>query len=246
MPEKILIVAGEASADLHAAALIAELKALAPGLEVYGAGGEHLKKAGAKLWFDFSSMGVVGILEVLPKLRFFLAALDRLAQSVETEKPSVVVLLDMPDFNLRLARKIKAKNPAQKIAYYISPQVWAWRRGRVKAIRKFMDRMLVIFPFEQPFYEQAGVPVNFVGHPLMERVKAGKGREELRKDFGIGPEEFLLAFLPGSRREELRLYMPPALQALAIRIQHCRPFISLPIIISPAIAVQFPPVNDLG
>ncbi len=209
-----MIVAGEASADLHAAALVAKLKQLDPALEVYGVGGERLKQEGAKIWFDFSRMGVVGILEVFPKLKYFLAARKRLAQSIATEKPALVILLDLPDFNLSLAKKIKARHPSSKIVYSISPQVWAWRRGRVKTIKKYIDRMLVIFPFEKTFYEDAGVPVNFVGHPLVERMKAGNSREQLRKDFGMKPDQFLLAFLPGSRREELRLYMPPALAAL--------------------------------
>lgn len=214
MLKKILIVAGEASADLHASSLILKLKELEPKIEVYGVGGENLKQAGAQIWFDFSQMGVVGILEVIPKLSFFLKARAQLAKSVATEKPDLVILLDLPDFNLSLAKKIKRQHPNQKICYYISPQVWAWRKGRVKTIKKYIDQMLVIFPFEVDFYEKAGVPVKFVGHPLIERVRASKAREELRKDFGLKPEEILLAFLPGSRQEELRLYMPPALSAL--------------------------------
>ncbi len=210
-----MIVAGEASADLHAAALVEKLKALEPEIQFYGVGGENLVKAGAELWFDFSRMGVVGILEVIPKLRFFLAACDRLCQSISTEKPDLVVLLDLPDFNLRLAKKIKTKHPDQKIIYYISPQVWAWRSGRVNTIRKYMDRMLVIFPFEEKVYQQAQVPVTFVGHPLIRRVRSDQSRDQLRAGFGIKPEELLLVFMPGSRKEELKHYLPPSLCAIA-------------------------------
>jgi len=214
MRKKILIVAGEASADLHASSLVCKLKEMNPSLEIYGVGGQNLKQAGAKIWFDFSRIGVVGILEILPKLKFFLDARKKLSQSVETEKPDLVILLDLPDFNLSLAKKIKRKHPEQKIVYYISPQVWAWRKGRVKTIRKYIDRMLVIFPFEKTFYEHANVPVEFVGHPLIERVRMDKTREQLRAELGVKSEELLLAFLPGSRKEELRLYMPSSLSAL--------------------------------
>jgi len=214
MPKKIMLIAGEASADLHASALILKLRELDPEIEVYGVGGENSRKAGARIWFDFSRMGVVGILEAIPKLRFFLKARARLSQSIETEKPDLVILLDLPDFNLSLAKKIKKKKPGQKIAYYISPQVWAWRGGRVKIIRKYIDQMLVIFPFEEEFYRQAGVPVKFVGHPLLARVRSEKSREQLRAGFGVKPDELLLVFMPGSRKEELKVYLPPALAGL--------------------------------
>jgi len=215
MALKILIVAGEASADLHASTLVKKLRELEPSLEVYGAGSDHLQQAGAKILFDFSKQSVVGVLEALPKLKFFLYARNRLVQSIAREQPDLVLLLDLPDFNLRLAPKIKREFPGQKIVYYISPQVWAWRRGRVKTIKKYVDLMLVILPFELKFYEDAGVPVKFVGHPLVQAVKPSKVREQLRKDFGVAEGETMLAFLPGSRKEELGHYVAPAFQAFA-------------------------------
>ena len=208
-----MIVAGEASADLHASTLVKSLRGIDPEIEVYGVGSEKLKQAGARIVRDFSRVSVVGVLEAVPKIKYFLKARDQLVESVAAEKPDLVVLLDLPDFNLSLAKKIKQKFPAQKIVYYISPQVWAWRKGRVNTIKKYVDRMLVILPFEKKFYEDAGVPVKFVGHPLIQIVKPAKPRERLRKEFGIAPDETMLAFLPGSRKGELEHYVPPALTA---------------------------------
>ena len=215
MPKKILVVAGEASADLHASAVVKKLKEQEPEIEVYGVGGKHLKEAGARIWFDFSSVGVVGVWEVVPKLKYFLDARKQLLESIEKEKPALVLLLDLPDFNLSLAKKIKKINPRQKIVYYISPQIWAWRRWRVKQVKKYIDLMLVIFPFEVEFYQSAGVPVKFVGHPLLERIYPSQSREKLKKKFQVGSEQFLLAFLPGSREEEIKLYLPRSLPALS-------------------------------
>ncbi len=212
---KILVVAGEASADLHASAVVRELLTANSDIEVYGVGGKHLQQVGAKIWFDFSQTGVVGVWEVIPKLRYFLKARSQLIKSIETEKPDLVLLLDLPDFNLSLAKKIKKLNPHQKIVYYISPQIWAWREGRVKLVKKYIDLMLVIFPFEVEFYQKAGVKVKFVGHPLVERVKPSLARDEVRKKLGIKPDELALLFLPGSRKEEINIYLPRSLPALA-------------------------------
>jgi len=210
-----MIVAGEASADLHASNLIRELKKLEPEVEIYGVGGEKMKEAGANILFDFTRVSVVGILEAVPKLKYFWDVRNRLLESIALEKPDLIVLMDLPGFNLHLSRKIKERYPGQKVVYYISPQVWAWRTSRVKKIKKHVDLMLAILPFEENFYQKHGVPVKFVGHPLMQVVKPSKSREELRKEFGVGPDEIMLAFLPGSRKVELNHYVPPSLKALA-------------------------------
>lgn len=215
MSPKIMIVAGEASADLHASTLVSKLKELLPELQVYGVGGEKLRAAGANIWFDFSQVSIVGVLEAVPKLKFFLDAFLKLIGSIKTEKPDLVLLLDLPDFNLKLARVIRCRCPGQKMAYYISPQVWAWRKYRIRAIKKCMDLMLVILPFEVLLYEKAGARVRFVGHPLTQIVKPSKDREQLRQEFGIGPDELAVAFLPGSRKSELSLLVPASLSALA-------------------------------
>lgn len=213
MPAKIMMVAGEASADLHASTLLQRLRELDPQIQAYGVGSEKLRQAGARVDFDFSRTSVVGIFEAIPKLRYFLNARDRLVLSIASEKPGLAVLLDLPDFNLSLAKKIKLKYPDLKIVYYISPQIWAWRRGRVKTIKKYVELMLVILPFELKFYQDAGVPVRFVGHPLTQVVRPGKPREELREEFGVARDEIMIAFLPGSRKEELGHYVVPAFTA---------------------------------
>lgn len=216
---KIMIVAGEASADMHAAALVSCLKELRPGIEVYGVGGNRLMEAGAGIIHDFSKAGVVGIGEVFPRLAEFLRVHKRLVQSVGIEKPDAIILLDLPDFNLYLAKKIKALYPGQPILYYISPQIWAWRQRRVRLIKKRIDKMLVIFPFEYDFYAREGVPVEFVGHPLSDRVKPSAGCDEPRKKFGIESSAKVIALLPGSRREENSLYLPAMSRAAAMLLE---------------------------
>jgi lipid-A-disaccharide synthase len=215
MPHKILIVAGEASADLHASNLVREMRKVEPAVQFYGAGSEKLKQAGADIWLDLSPHSVVGILEVIPEVGFFIGAMIKLLKSIRTEKPDLVVLMDLPGFNLIFVRFIKHYFPDQRVVYYISPQIWAWRRGRVKIIKRCVDEMLVILPFEESFYQGQDVPARFVGHPLVKIVKPGKDRESLRREFGIAPDETMLAFLPGSRKVELAHYFKPALEGFA-------------------------------
>ena len=218
---KLLVVAGEASADRHAASLIEHWRKLAPGLEVYGAGGRHLRQAGARLLFDFTQLGVVGILEVIPNLARFYQAYRQLLDSIHRENPNLVLLLDLPDFNLFFAGRVKAKHPNLPILYYISPQVWAWRKGRVKKIQRRINKMLVLFPFEKDYYRRFGVDVEFVGHPLKDQAKPSAGQTELRQRFGVADAAPVVALLPGSRSEELRLYLPVMKQAaLALQARH--------------------------
>jgi len=218
---KVLVVAGEASADRHAASLIEQWRKLAPGLEVYGVGGRHLREAGARLLFDFTQTGVVGILEVIPNLARFYQAYRQLLESIDRENPHLVLLLDLPDFNLFFAGRVKVKHPNLPILYYISPQVWAWRKGRVKKIQRRIAKMLVLFPFEVDFYRRHGVDVEFVGHPLKDQAKASAGQAELRQRFSVAEASPVVALLPGSRSEELRLYLPVMRQAArALQAKH--------------------------
>ncbi len=217
---KILIVAGEASADLHGAALVEHLQRLRPGIEVYGVGGKELVRVGAHILHEFSEAGVVGIGEIIPRLSEFYRVHKQLVKGIKQEKPDLVLLLDLPDFNLYLAKKIKAQNPCQPILYYISPQVWAWRRGRVKLIKRRIDKMLVIFPFEEKFYKGEGVSVEFVGHPLSDRVRASASLEELRRGFDLDDATRVIALLPGSRPEENKLYIPAMTGALAMLLEY--------------------------
>jgi len=204
----MMIVAGEASADAHAAAMVRELLKLRPGLDVFGVGGKQLEAAGAELLFDFSGVGVVGFTEVLPELGRFYRAYRSLLKAVRERRPRGVVLVDLPDFNLMLARKIKRIRPETRIIYYICPQVWAWRRGRIKKIARRIDAMLAIFPFEVEIYEKAGMDVEFVGHPLKDVVTPSADRDALRGEFGIGADEFAIALAPGSRKAEIERYLP--------------------------------------
>jgi len=231
---KILVVAGEASADRHAASLIEHWRQLAPGLEVYGVGGQHLRQAGARLFFDFTQVGVVGILEVIPNLARFYRAYRQLLDSINHENPDLVLLLDLPDFNLIFAGRVKAKHPHLPILYYISPQVWAWRQGRVKKIKRRINKMLVLFPFEGDFYRRHGVDVEFVGHPLKDQAKPSAGQAELRQRFGVAAASPVVTLLPGSRTEELRLYLP-IVQEVVIALLAKHPGISFLIAAAPTI-----------
>ncbi len=204
---KLAVVAGEASGDLHASEVIRELKKLDPHLETFGIGGDLLAREGTKLLHHASEMGIVGLFNVLRHLPMFRRIFAELIDTIEREKPDVVFLVDYPDFNLRVAKK--CKELGIKVVYYISPQLWAWRRGRVHHVARYVDRMIVIFPFEEEFYKQHNVPVTYVGHPLIEQL-AGV-RKPARK-----PDVLRIALLPGSRRHEVKDLLPAMLDAVDI------------------------------
>ena len=170
---KLAIVAGEASGDLHAAEVVAELKKLDPQLETFGIGGDLLEREGMRLLHHAREMGIVGLFNVLRHLGMFRRIFRDLVAVIGKERPDAVLLIDYPDFNLRLAKRCKAMG--LRVIYYISPQVWAWRKGRVKHIAKYVDQMLVIFPFEEDFYRGHNVKVTYVGHPLIDEMTVGTG-----------------------------------------------------------------------
>jgi lipid-A-disaccharide synthase len=211
---KIMIVAGEASGDLHGGNLVHAIHRLDPGLSFYGVGGARMKAAGVDLIADAADMAVVGLTEVVFKLAFILRVMHRLKSSLAKEPPDLVILIDYPDFNLPLART--ARKLGIKVLYYISPQVWAWRKGRIATIRKSVDRMAVILPFEEQFYRQAGMDVTFVGHPLLDEVKKKYSRNEALKRFGLKDEAITVGLLPGSRRAEVTRLLPEMLRACRI------------------------------
>lgn len=214
--QPVLVVAGEASGDLHAARLLTELGALVPGVRPFGLGGGELAAAGLDRLADSSEISVVGLTEVfrvLPRAREIFAAL--LAE-VDRRRPAVALLVDFPDFNLRLAKELASRGV--RVVYYISPQVWAWRRGRVRAIAEHVDEMLVLFPFEVDFYARHGVEVTHVGHPLVDEVPTGLAQAWERTVLAGGaPEEgpFQVALLPGSRVSEIEAMLPTMLAAAA-------------------------------
>jgi lipid-A-disaccharide synthase len=216
-----MIVAGEASGDLHGGNLIREMQRIDPDLSFYGMGGERMKSAGVKLLADAADMAVVGLTEVVFKLGTILQAMHRLRTSLRKERPDLVILIDYPDFNLPLART--TRRLGIKVLYYISPQVWAWRKGRIDTIRKSVDRMAVILPFEEQFYREAGVNVTFVGHPLLDEVRKKYARTEAMKRFGLKDEAITIGILPGSRRSEVERLLPEMLKACRILMEKLSP-----------------------
>jgi len=207
--KKILMVAGEVSGDLHGAHLMEAILRIDPDIQFFGIGGEHLGRMGMKLLYHSQSLSVVGITEVLFKIRSILKALRGLKQSLDQERPDLIILIDFPDFNLRLAKIAHRKGIP--ILYYISPQVWAWRPKRVKLIAQWVKKMVVLFPFEVPFYEAAGVDVEWVGHPLLDIVKPTLSKEVAFQRFGLDPKRKTIALLPGSRTHEVKRLLPPLL-----------------------------------
>ncbi len=213
-PKQVLIVAGEASGDHHAARLVEELHQIEPAVHFAGIGGERMKKAGVEILVDSADMAVVGLVEVLANYRFLKGVLDRMRNELRERRPDMLILVDYPDFNLRLAKT--AKELGIKVLYYISPQVWAWRQKRVYKIKKLVDMMAVVFPFEVPFYEQAGVPVRFVGHPLVDEVTSRLSHEQAEQEFGLDPSRPVLGLFPGSRRSEIKRLLPIVLESAAL------------------------------
>ncbi|MCL4502073.1 MAG: lipid-A-disaccharide synthase [Deltaproteobacteria bacterium] len=211
---KILIVAGEASGDSHAARLVAAIKEKAPQAEFFGIGGEAMAAQGVRLLCHASDLSVMGLSEVVGRLRTVLRALREVGLALKRQRPSLVILVDFPDFNFWVARL--AKFYRAPVMYYISPQVWAWRTYRVRTIARLVNRMVVIFPFEEEFYRQWGVPVTYVGHPLLEALPRQVDRRGLLKKWGLDPGRLTLALLPGSRASEIERHLPMILAGARI------------------------------
>lgn len=211
---RILLSAGEASGDMHAADLVARLKERADGLELYGMGGPLMRRAGVELLFDPTALSTVGFAEALRSVSVFRRVLKALGEAMRRRPPDVVVLIDFSGFNMKLA-ELAAKR-GFPVVYYMSPSVWAWGRGRAKKLARLGVTVCAAFPFEEEAYRQAGADVVFVGHPLVARAKARTPRDQLRRELGVGIEQPLIGLLPGSREQELKQLLPPMLQAAAI------------------------------
>ena len=207
--KKILLVAGEVSGDLHGSHLVEAIQSIDPEIQFFGVGGEGLKRVGMKLLYPSQSLSVVGITEVLLKLRPILRALRGLKKSLDRERPDLIILIDFPDFNLRLAKI--AHRRGIPILYYVSPQVWAWRPKRIKLIARLVKKMIVLFPFEVPLYEAAGVDVEWVGHPLLDTVRPALSKEKAFQQLGLDPKRRTIGLLPGSRMHEVERLLPPLL-----------------------------------
>jgi lipid-A-disaccharide synthase len=206
-----MISCGEPSGDLYAGALATEIRRAAPGTTISGLGGDRLAGAGAALVEHFSGISVTGLLEVARVLPKTYATYRRLVQHAAAERPDVFVAIDFPDFNFRLASAVRKLGIP--VVYYISPQLWAWRPGRMKTMRAIADRVLVIFEFEKAIYEEAGVPADWVGHPLLDVMAPAEPAGALLQRVGLDPSHPVVALLPGSRRNELREILPRLVSA---------------------------------
>ena len=211
------MVAGEASGDHHGAAVAAALRERLADADIFGIGGVRMREAGVRTMVDAAEMAVVGLVEVLAHFPTIYRAFSLLAGILKRQPPDLLILIDYPDFNLRLAKV--AKKHGVKVLYYISPQVWAWRSGRVHTIARRVDHMAVVFPFEVPFYERAGVPVTFVGHPLLDSVSPSADRSSLQREFGLDPNRQTVGLFPGSRRSELRSLFPTILATASLLLE---------------------------
>jgi lipid-A-disaccharide synthase len=231
-PPQILVVTGEASGDAHAAELVAALQARRPDLRFFGMGGSKLAARGVELLYGAHEVSVMGITEVLPKIPRILQVMRGIATAAAERRPACAILVDIPDFNLRLAAKLKALGVP--VAYYVSPMIWAWRRGRVKVIRKLVDRMLCILPFEEEFYRDSGVNARYVGSPVVEQVPAPATAAAFRERLGLAVEAPTLALLPGSRMSEIRRLLPSMVDA-AKQLAAERPGLQIVVPVAPTI-----------
>jgi lipid-A-disaccharide synthase len=216
---RLLLSSGEPSGDLYGAEMIRHLRLSCPGLSVFGLGGDHLQAQGSALVAHVRELAVVGLFEVISHLRRIRQVFRELLAEVDRQRPDLAVLVDYPDFNLRLARELHRRGIP--VVYYVSPQLWAWRGGRIRIIRDTVRRMIVIFPFEEALYRDAGVPVTFVGHPLVDLVHPHPSREAFLDELGLDPQRPTLALLPGSRPKEVRHNLPPLAGAVRqLRSRH--------------------------
>ena len=229
---KILIVAGETSGDLHGAHLVKAALSLDPNLHFYGIGGEYLRSMGTEVVFDNAQVAVVGIVEVLSKLGSIYRIFRWLKKSLDRDKPALAILIDFPDFNLRLAKE--ANKRGIPVFYYISPQVWAWRKGRVKKIAKLVHKLVVILPFEVSFYRERGIDCEFVGHPLTDIVKPHLSKEKALDKFRLDKDKRTIGLLPGSRRDEVQNLLPVLLKSAHLLLRDF-PNLQFVIPIAPAI-----------
>jgi lipid-A-disaccharide synthase len=229
---RLLISCGEASGDLYGAELVRHLRQSAPDLEVAGLGGDRLQAQGASLIAHIRDLAVVGLLEVVSHLRHLRSVFRRVLADVDARRPDVAVLVDYPDFNLRLARALRTRGVP--VVYYVSPQVWAWRRGRLRAIRETVSRMLVIFPFEEALYLDARVPVTFVGHPLVSVVQPSADPGAFLREIGLDPARPVIALLPGSRPKEVAHNLPPIAGAVDV-LAAARPDLQFVIAVAPSL-----------
>lgn len=235
--ESVLIVSGESSGELYGALLAREMKARFPGVRIFGVGGERMRAEGVEVFRTVS--GAFGLSEALGHLKELRVTFREILKKADEHRPKLAVLIDFPDFNFKVGMELKRRGA--KILYYVSPQVWAWRAGRVNKMARFVDRMALILPFEAGIYEMAGIPCEFVGHPVLDEIESMG--VVTREAFGLGGGP-LVALLPGSRPSELKRHLPvfmETVRSLKKELPGCRYFIPLAPNLDPA-----PFVRDLS
>jgi lipid-A-disaccharide synthase len=210
---KLMIITGEVSGDLIGASLVRELKSLKPHLNIVGIGGDKMRAEGMELTYHSDQMAFLGFVEVLKHLPFIRKVQKKLIDIIKAEKIKCVVLIDYPGFNLSIAKKLKPLGI--KVIYYVSPQIWAWAKGRIKKVRMFVDKMLVVFPFEVEFYRKENISVEYVGHPLVERTNRYKflSKDEFYSKFRLDKDKEVLLVMPGSRKQEVKEIFPEVIKA---------------------------------
>jgi lipid-A-disaccharide synthase len=214
MSRQIMIVTGEASGDLYGSLLAPEIRRIAPDTDLVGVGGRAMREAGVDIFLDSTQLSVVGFSEALVRLPRLRAALCCVKREIVRRRPDLLVLIDYPGMNLRLAKA--AKSAGIKVMYYISPQVWAWGKNRINLIKRNVDKMLVILPFEVEIYRREGMDVTYVGHPLSDIVRTTITRDAFFQRMGLEPRQRLVSLLPGSRHQEIRQHLKPLVEAAAL------------------------------
>lgn len=209
----LMLSAGEASGDLHGATMCRALRTLDPGLRMVGMGGPRMAAVGVEILVDPTAHAAMGTSEAIGRVPGLYRAYKLMVRRLRDARPIAIVLIDFPEFNLRLAKQ--ARRAGIPVVYFIPPQLWAWRRGRIRQMARRVTRVLAAFPFEESLYQEAGVPVEFVGHPLLDVVPRDLDRAKARERIGVGERQTLVGLLPGSRRQEVERLLPPMLDAAA-------------------------------
>jgi len=233
--KEVFVLAGEASGDVKGGGLVEAALRVSPDVHFWGVGGRRMRDAGMEILIDSAELSVNGVVEVMARARPIWYIYRRLREALAARKPDLVVLIDFPDFNLFFARQVNRLGIP--LLWYVSPQVWAWRRYRLRKIARRVTRMMVVFPFEEAMYRERGVPVDFVGHPLVDLVRPRLARDETMRKVGLDPGRGLVALLPGSRRSELERIYPVMLEA-AERLHAMRPDLQFATPVAPTLPVE--------
>jgi len=233
--KRLVVITGEASGEAHANRMIQALLHKQPDIEISGIGGDAMRDSGVDLIADFSELAVMGLVEVLKRYGDIKKIFNKVVDHLKQTQPDLLVLVDYPGFNLKLAKQ--AKKLGVPIVYYISPKVWAWRKGRVKTIKRYVDHMAVLFPFEVPIYENVGVPVTCVGHPLVDAVDSDLTNQKAKQHFGLDVQNKVIGLFPGSRKSEVQALLPIMLEA-AERIKQRHQNLEIVLPLAPGLSKQ--------